>query len=104
MFCALETIDNGTLVHFHAASEREKVSQRRIGVLRAGIEKSVREELGAPEYEAPPFVLTQRSVFCKNQEEVTEAISKAISAVGEINELRKAGKLDPMEYGAYLGA
>lgn len=94
VFCQLEFIANGTLVHYSVPVERKKSHEK--PDMRRAIEKEVIRELG---YRAPAWKIEGKVVFCKHIEEVMASVREAQAEQVKIIGLRGDGLLDPSPIG-----
>jgi hypothetical protein len=96
VFCQLEFIANGTLVHFSVAIERKRSTQR--PDMRQAIEGAVVRDLG---YKPSPWKVEAKVVYCKTIEDVLSAVKEAQTEQVKISGLRSDGLLDHSPMGGF---
>lgn len=96
VFCQLEFIANGTLVHYSVPIERKRSTQK--PDMRQAIETSVMRELN----QRPSLWMVQaKVVFCKNVDEILAAVKEAQTEQVKIAGLRADGLLNPSPMGGF---
>jgi hypothetical protein len=91
VFCELELIANGTLVHYSIGTERKKSTQR----------PDMRPEVGpvVRGYQPSPWTTEAKTVYCKTIEDVLVAVKEAQAEQIKIAGLRSDGLLDSSRWG-----
>lgn len=94
VFCQLEFIANGTLVHYSIPIERKRSTHK--PDMRQAIEAKVIQELGSK----PSLWMVQaKVVFCKNVDEILASVKEAQTEQIKIAGLRADGLLNPSPMG-----